>query len=98
MASDQRWPDAGPHEFAPPNYEYVLPNYESATHQDSATQNRENSAFTAPAGRLRLVYSADSAEPVEAVARPQNESREGPETRPGGRPEGPTPTEETTPA
>ncbi|WP_143175192.1 hypothetical protein [Cryptosporangium aurantiacum] len=49
---------------------------------------------------LRLVYSADNAEPVEPAERSEGETNEGPVNRPGGhtRASLPAPTEETTPA
>ncbi|GAA3384495.1 hypothetical protein GCM10020369_14410 [Cryptosporangium minutisporangium] len=49
---------------------------------------------------LRLVYSADSAEPVEPAERSEGETYEGPVNRPGGHSGTslPAPTEETTPA
>ncbi|TQS45417.1 hypothetical protein [Cryptosporangium phraense] len=79
--------------------------------QSPAVAGREYSARRTPlssgnAGRhhapraLRLVYSADRAEPDAPAQRSEGETYEGPVNRPGGHTAGhvPTPTEETTPA
>ncbi|MFI5953652.1 hypothetical protein [Cryptosporangium sp. NPDC051539] len=79
--------------------------------ESPAVAGREYSARRTPlssgdAGRhratraLRLVYSADRAEPDAPAQRSEGETYEGPVNRSGGRTAGhvPTPTEETTPA
>jgi hypothetical protein len=73
----------------------------SATQDEIATQYRENRLKTAPAGRLRLVHSADRFEPGSAAGRLRgSEEVAGPVIRIGGFSDEirPTPTEETTPA